>query len=128
MSTTSTLDRLAALDGFDLVEAREPRQVRQARWRQAVLRKSATDTGAEPDILEQARKLDPGAGLDRRATQTFVTTSRGRPTPRRAGRVRIAAVFASSLLVATVAGLFLLRSPTPKPDQPQQTWVTAPPT
>jgi SAM-dependent methyltransferase len=124
----SMVDRLAALGGFDLVEARELRQVRQARWRQAVLRKSAADTRDELELLEQARKLDPEAGMERRATQVSMTASRSRPAPRQAGRVRTAAVFASCLLVATVAGFFLLRSPTSKLDQPRQAWVTPPPT
>jgi SAM-dependent methyltransferase len=129
------IDRLAALGQFDTVEARELRQVRQGRWRQAVLRKSASDTGAELVVVEPARKLDSGAGPDWRAARALVTggrgratTSRGRPNLRRPGRLRTVVVFASCLLGAAVAGFFMLRAPTPKVDQPQRTWATPPPT
>jgi SAM-dependent methyltransferase len=54
------IDRLAALGAFDLIESRELRKVRQARWRQAVLRKSASGASSELIALEQARTLDGG--------------------------------------------------------------------
>jgi SAM-dependent methyltransferase len=128
------IDRLAALGAFNLVEARELRKVRQARWRQAVLRKSASDTGGELVILDQGRKLEGGTGPEGRAARASVlgghgrkSANGGRPMPRRASRHRAAAVFASCLLAAaTVGGFFLLRGVVPRTDQPQQTWVTPP--
>ena len=126
------IDRLAAVGSFDVVEARELDKVRQARWRQAVLRKSPRDAGA---VLEQADVPDPAIGPERRAARVLAegehgrgTTSSSRPNRRWAGRVRTTAVFASCLLVATVAGFVLLRVPTPRIEPPQQTWITPPPT
>jgi SAM-dependent methyltransferase len=126
------IDRLAVLGAFELVEARELRKVRQARWRQAVLRKSASEVSSELIVLEQASRLDGGVERERRVAPAFARgrhrriVGRGRPSPRQGGRLRATAIAASCLLVATVAGIFLLQGVTPKMDQPQQTWVTPP--
>jgi len=72
------IDRLAALGAFDLVEARELSKVRQARWRQAVLRKSASEMRSELVIPDQARKPDAGTGVEGRAARTVVKDRHGR--------------------------------------------------
>jgi len=92
------IDRLAALGAFDLVEARELRKVRQAPWRQAVLRKSTSEMSSEVIALERARRLDGAAERGRPVAPAFArgrhrrsVAGRGRPSPPHGGRLRTAA-------------------------------------